>query len=84
MKRKIILAIVGITLLMTGCQKKTEPEVYIASGYYYAGGEVITEDGNIWGYTSEVFDDSFPVYVLFDNNGTETIYDDVIVGIVNQ
>lgn len=84
MKKKIIIALLGATMLLTGCTKKVEPEMYIVSGHYYANGEIITEDGNIWGYTSESFDDDFPVNVLFDNNGTETIYDDIIVGIVNQ
>ena len=81
---KKIIALLGIAMILTGCQKQVEPEMYILSGHYYAGGEIITEDGNIWSYTSEIFDDSFPINVLFDNNGTETIYDDVIVGIVNQ
>lgn len=83
---KKILALIGvaIAICLSGCQKQVEPEIYIMSGYYYAGGEIITEDGNIWGYESEIFDDSFPVNVLFDNNGTESIYDDIIVGIVNQ
>lgn len=83
MKKKIA-AMIGIIMLLAGCVKQTEPEMYIVSGHYYAGGEIITEDGNVWGYTNEIFDDSFPVNVLFDNNGTESIYDDIIVGIVNQ
>ena len=81
---KKIIALLAIAVCLTGCQKQIEPEIYIMSGHYYAGGEIITEDGNVWGYESEIFDDSFPVNVLFDNNGTETIYDDIIVGIVNQ
>ena len=84
MKKKIALVLIGITMIITGCTKQIEPEMYIMSGHYYANGEIITEDGNIWYYTSESFDDSFPVNVLFDNNGTETIYDDIIVGIVNE
>ena len=84
MKKKIIMALVGAIMLLTGCTKQVEKEMYIVSGHYYAGGEIITEDGNIWGYESESFDDNFPVDVLFDNNGTENIYDDIIVGIVNQ
>ncbi len=81
---KKILALIGVAICLSGCQKQVEPEMYIVSGHYYANGEVVTEDGNIWGYTSESFDDDFPANVLFDNNGTETIYDDVIVGIVNK
>lgn len=79
--RKIALI---LAMLLAGCQKQVEPEMYIVSGHYYADGTIITEDGNIWGYTNETFDDNFPVNVLFDNNGTETIYDDVIIGIVNK
>lgn len=84
MKKKMVIALIGIVAIITGYTRQIEPEIYIASGYYYAGGEIITEDGNIWSYTSEIFDDSFPVNVLFDNNGTKNIYDDVIVGIVNK
>ena len=84
MEKKLIIALLGAFMLLTGCQKQVEPEMYIVSGHYYANGEIVTEDGNAWGYTDESFDDDFPVYVLFDNNGTDTIYDDIIVGIVNR
>jgi hypothetical protein len=81
MKKKIIIALVGVVMLLTGCQKS---ELYLVPGYYYANGEVVTEDGNIWGYTSESIDGNSAVDVLFDSNGTETIYDDIIVGIINK
>lgn len=84
MKKKITLALIGIIMIFTGCARQVEPEIYIMSGHYYANGEIITEDGNVWNYTSEIFDDSFSVNVLFDNNGTDSIYDDIIVGIVNN
>lgn len=81
MKKKIIIALVGVAMLLTGCQKR---ELYLVPGYYYANGEVVTEDGNVWGYTSESIDCDSAVDVLFDRNGTETIYDDIIVGIINK
>ena len=84
MKRKIIIALVGVAMLLTGCQKQVESELYLVPGHYYANGEVITEDGNVWGYTSESIDCDSAVDVLFDSNGTETIYDDIIVGIINK
>lgn len=71
-------------ILMVGCEKQVEQEVYIMSGHYYANGEIITEDGNVWKYTNEIFDDSFPVNVLFDNNKTASIHDDIIIGITNK
>lgn len=83
MKKGIALLAMAV-MLCTGCTRQVEREMYIVSGHYYAGGEIVTEDGNVWDYTSESFDDNFPVYVLFDNNGTDNIYDDVIVGFVNN
>ena len=62
-------------------------EQYIKNGRYYTDGTVITSDGNVWGYQTEtisdkpVYDDE-PVYVVFDDNATETIYDDAIIGLV--
>ena len=50
-KRKTIFAIIGLSLLFTGCSQKgnLEHTTYIVSGRYYTSGEVITEDGNVWG-----------------------------------
>jgi hypothetical protein len=84
MKKKIIIALVGMAMLLTGCQKQVERELYLVPGYYYANGEVVTEDGNVWGYTSESINGDSAVDVLFDSNGTEAIYDDIIVGIINK
>ena len=60
--------------------------MYIVSGHYYACGEVITEDGNLWGYDGGTSDyDNEPVNVLFDDMGTpDNIYDDEIVGLVGR
>ena len=89
-KRKTILAIIGLSLLFTGCSQKgnLEHTTYIASGRYYTSGEVITEDGNVWGYSQDVISeresyDNEPIFALFDDNGTpENIYDDEIYGVV--
>lgn len=89
-KRKTIFAIIGLSLLFTGCSQKgnLEHTTYIVSGRYYTSGEVITEDGNVWGYSQDVISeresyDNEPIFALFDDNGTpENIYDDEIYGVV--
>ena len=89
-KRKIILSIIGLSLLFTGCSQKgnLEHTTSIVSGRYYISGEVITEDGNVWGYSQDIISerksyDNEPVFALFDDNGTpENIYDDEIYGVV--
>ena len=89
-KRKTILAIIGLSLLFTGCSQKgnLEHTTYIVSGRYYTSGEVITEDGNVWGYSQDIISeresyDNEPIFALFDDNGTpENIYDDEIYGVV--
>ena len=85
--RKLLIAALA-TLLLTGCSAPAEDEstVYVVSGHYYTVGEVITEDGNIWGYISDapIYNDE-PVYVLFDNAKTpDYIYDDAIIGLIGQ
>lgn len=55
----------------------------VMQGRYYAYGEVITSDGNEWGYTDPERLDGDPVYAVLDDNGTpEYIYDDIVVGVV--
>ena len=89
-KRKTILAIIGLSLLFTGCSQKgnLEHTTYIVSGRYYTSGEVVTEDGNVWIYSQDIISeresyDHQPVFALFDDNGTpENIYDDEIYGVV--
>lgn len=60
----------------------------MAPGRYYTSGEVITKDGNVWGYSQHIISeresyDNEPVFALFDDNGTpENIYDDEIYGLV--
>lgn len=94
MKKKIILALVGATMLLSGCTKEpqiiaeTKPTTYITAGRYYTCGEVITSDGNVWGYSQDIISeapsyDDEPIYALFDDNGTpDNIYDDEILGVV--
>lgn len=97
MKRAIVL--LTIALCLTGCQQQSEPvptetepvvthTSYIVSGRYYTSGEVITSDGNIWGYSQDTISeresyDNEPIFALFDDNGTpDNIYDDEIYGVV--
>lgn len=85
--RKLIITMLTI-LCLVGNSKPvptSEHTMYIVTGHYYASGEVITEDGNIWGYTDGAIDNNQPVNVLFDDMGTpDNIYDDEIVGLVNR
>ena len=54
----------------------------------YKDGEVITEDGNIWGYSQDIISeapsyDDESVLAVFDDAGTpDNIYDDESVGLV--
>lgn len=90
---KRIIALIGIAMLLGGCQgKSAEPEpehtTYIAQGRYYICGEVVTEDGNVWNYSQDIISeresyDYEPVFALIDDNGTPSeINDDEIYGVV--
>ena len=89
---KKALALLGLAILLTGCQAKPEPALehqsYTVPSRYYISGEVITQDGNIWGYDQDTISDkpsydNEPVFAIFDDNGTpDNIYDDVIYGLV--
>ena len=69
---KRIIAILGIALLLGGCQGKQEQDVehttYIAQGRYYICGEVITEDGNIWGFSQDIISERESYYLFHQNN----------------
>lgn len=90
MKKLFITALVALCL--TGCSVTTEPEavIRIVPGHYYTSGEVITEDGNIWGFSQDIISeapsyDNEPVYALIDDAGTpDHIYDDEIIGLVGR
>lgn len=89
--KKLLIAVLA-ALCLTGCSatSEAEPTMYIASGWYYTAGEVITEDGNIWGYSQDIISDApsyddEPVYVLIYDAGTPNyIYDDEIVGLTGR
>ena len=87
--------IVGAIALLVGCGTKaetpSEPKVhtlYTAYGRYYTDGTVITNDGNLWGYSTDSISDKtptdgMPVWVGMDDNGTpDDITDDIILGLV--
>jgi hypothetical protein len=93
MKKLLIAVLAGLCL--TGCtvaepEVSVEPIMYITSGHYYTSGEVITDDGNIWGYSQDIISDApsyddEPVYVLMYDAGTpDNIYDDEVVGLVGR
>ena len=96
-----LLGLGAIIITCSGCTQKAkvnelepapvpapvEAKRYMTTGRYYDNGSVITKDGNVWGYQTEIISDkesydNEPVYVVFDDNGTETIYDDAIIGLV--
>ena len=82
---KKLLIVLLATLCLTGCAKaEANSSVYLVPGHCYAPDEIITEDGNIWGYSHNICaDEPVPVYVIFDDASTpDYIYDDQIVGIV--
>lgn len=83
MKKLLIISLVALCLI--GCAPAEQPHdsaMYVVPGYYYARGEVVTEDGNIWGYSQDSTENA-PVYVIFHDMGTPShIYDDEILGLV--
>ena len=85
-----LILVIGAFLMTTGCAE-TKPEPvhtrYVAQGHYYVDGTVITTDGNIWDYQTDIISDK-PSYdhqavnVGFDDNGTpDDITDDIILGL---
>ena len=91
MKRIFALSLIALTLCGCGNNATTvEPEhtQYYQGGRYYTSGEVITNDGNIWDYQTDIISeepsyDAEPVYAVFDDNGTpDNIYDDAVLGLV--
>lgn len=86
MKKLLISITIILSILCTGCTN--ESSVYFMSGRYYTDGTVITDDGNIWGYSQDIISDEpsyndEPIIALMDDNGTpEVITDDIIIGVV--
>ena len=71
--------------------KTTEPKVhtrYTAYGRYYTNSTVITNDGNIWDYSTDTISDktpydTMPIWIGFDDNATpDRVEDDIILGVV--
>lgn len=81
MKKLFIVALAALCLC--GCAEP-EHKIYTTSGHYYANGEVITEDGNIWGFQqSDIYKDGQPVEVIMNDAGTpDYIYDDEIMALI--
>lgn len=75
-------------------EEKAVEEVIVAKetarieyGRYYINGTVITNDGNEWGYSTKEIStkepyDGIPVKIVFSDNGTTEIEDDIIKGLV--
>ena len=94
MKKTLALTLtVGSFLMTVGCtpeesMPQVESQTYTAYGRYYTEGIVITNDGNIWNYRTDIISDripydGIPIWVGFDDNGTpEEITDDRILGLV--
>lgn len=97
MLRKVIIALMGASMLFAGCTSNEVPETsmpevehqtYIMAGrYYHTSGELFTEDGNSWGFTQDIISekpsyDNQPVFALFDDMGTANKFDDEVLGLV--
>ena len=88
--KKLTVILILFILFLTGCASKPEAEHthYTAYGRYYTDGTVITNDGNIWSYSTDTISDqaptdAMPIWIAFDDNGTSNdITDDIILGVV--
>lgn len=91
-KLSALTLLVGAFLMLGGCTEQESIQVestrYTAYGRYYTDGTVITNDGNIWNYSTDTISDqtptdAMPVWIGFDDNGTpDRVEDDVILGLV--
>ncbi len=94
MKKLLALILVmGAFLMTTACTNtepapKTESTRYTSYGRYFTEGVVITNDGNLWEYSTDSISDktptdNMPVWIGFDDNATpDDITDDIILGLV--
>ena len=80
--KKLLIAVLAV-LCLCGCAEPGH-KTYTTSGNYYTVGEVITEDGNVWGFDqSDFYEDGQSVKVIMDDAGTpDYIYDDEIIAII--
>lgn len=59
--------------------------IYVLPGVYHADSQTVTDSrGEEWGFDNKAIPDRSPVIITFDNNGTNKIYDDVIISIVEK
>ena len=73
---------ISLSFLAIAICATTQSQNYVVPGYYYGNNTVVTNDGNIWGYETEMPDGA--VHVVFNDNGTETIYDDIIIDLIKS
>ena len=90
MKKFAICAAFGIffgAMFFTAYDEPTTTVEHSSSTYTtygtYSDGTVITDDGNIWDYSTDMDNDT-SVVVVFDDMGTNSIYDDEILTIVER
>lgn len=80
------LALLGVSVRLAVVQAKPDVNYYVAYGEAWCHGNSIwTEDGNIWSVdnpTDREISEGARVRVLFSDNGTENIYDDVIIDVI--
>ena len=82
MKKFITLAIIIIGTVILAVPKHAQYTVINAA---YDHGEIITPlDQNIWWYESDKVPSNCVVTVVFDDNGTPSIYDDIILDVIAQ
>lgn len=83
--KKILAAAITLMMALTVCENiSRESRVWEMDGVVTssAGGytEVMTADGNIWGYYDDVqIPEGCGVTLTFDDNGTDSIDDDIII-----
>ena len=95
MKKLVSIVLASAMTLTVGCSTskgevapKSDPQKYTTYGRYYTDGTIITNDGNIWGYSTDTISgrtptDAMPIWVAFNDNGTpDNIYDDIVLGAV--
>ena len=86
--KKLTVILTLFVLFLTGCATEVAPTRYTAYGRYYTDGTVITNDGNIWSYSTDTISDqtptdAMPIWIAFEDNGTPNdITDDIILGVV--
>lgn len=59
--------------------------IYFIPGVYHADSQTITDSrGEEWVFDNEAIPNGSPVIITFDNNGTNNIYDDVVISIIQK